>query len=381
MVTAKKNKEKKQKTKEEKTLKDLEKDICNKMRTGFTWSRRQISIAQLVQMVDDGIIEDPTYQRGKVWPNYKRKGVNETILEYGGGKIPLLTFRKIENDKLELVDGKQRLLSSIVPFVKGDLRLNGVYVKEFQNHNINDIQKESESIVASFLSSSIEVQIAEDMSYDDAISYFIQINNSGTPMTTGEQIHAMQGTLIMDIIQKLDNHPVWTKVLKKSRYNTYEYISRMIFYTLELEESNEVFNVYSSKKLINKLEGIADYSLPESIVNRIVDTLDLLNEVLEDEGFCVYIREFWDIFIYVDKYLEGVSGTKDKFKPFIKLLYTGIHQQSSGVCFEIKQKPNQQGYNYSPKYYLWYINNLNRLYGKYAEGVSWNEVQRLSLKG
>ena len=66
MVNAKKHKDKKQKPKKEITLKDIENEICNKMRTGFTWSRRQISIAQLVQMVDDEEIEDPSYQRDEI---------------------------------------------------------------------------------------------------------------------------------------------------------------------------------------------------------------------------------------------------------------------------------------------------------------------------
>ena len=39
----------------------------------------------------------------------------------------------------EIVDGKQRLIGSIKPFVEGKTRLNGVYTPELRTFNIKDI--------------------------------------------------------------------------------------------------------------------------------------------------------------------------------------------------------------------------------------------------
>ena len=357
-------------------------EICRKMQTGPTWEMSQISIKQICDWLDDGKIVIPDYQRDEVWPVYKKRGVIETILEYGGGKIPRVTFRRLDDGKLELIDGLQRTQGSIKGFVENKYRLSGVYHQEFKGKKFKNIVEDipdGSNIATAFLSTSIEAQIASDMTYEDAKTFFIQINNNGMPMSTGEQIHAMQGTLIMDTIEQLDDHPVWDCVLKKSRYNTYEYITRFILYCMEMDENT--ITVYNSKQLLREVGDIASTELPGDIVPKIESVFDLLAKTLKNSNLCLFIREFFDAFLFSINHLDELEENSDHFKSFINWLYKGIHNNEQGVFIGIKQKPNEKGYDRNTAYYRWYLNNTYRLWKASLKGVNWNELQRLSLKG
>lgn len=159
------------------TKEEFQERISEQMQVGFEWSTEQWSIKKIVSAYDNGILIDPKYQRDKVWDTPKNKALIETIVKYGGNKIPTLTFRKLDDGTFEIMDGKQRILSSIVPFVENRFRLNGVYNPELTGYNLEDIKKEYPIIYSAFMSTTIPVQIATHMDYDEAVTYFIQINN------------------------------------------------------------------------------------------------------------------------------------------------------------------------------------------------------------
>ena len=93
---------------------------------------------------------------------------------------------------------------------------------------------------------------------------------------------------------------------------------------------------------------------------------------------CVTITELYNLFVYVNTYLDELNIVN--FGAFISGLYDNIHNNTEGVFNAIKHQHNQPGYVYTPRYYEWYINTLNYLYGKYLKGAKWDEIQQLSLK-
>lgn len=360
------------------TKEEFEYRICKQMQAGFKWSTESWSILQIFEAVRDELLEDPNYQRGIVWDNYKNKALIDTIIMRGGNKIPTLTFRRLDNGKYEIVDGKQRIKSAIYPFVKNEFALNGVYNPELKGYTLNDIKEQYPQIYGAFMSTTIQVQIATDMSYDEAVTYFIQINESGVNMRTGEKIHAKQGTPLVESIDSLRKHKVWDNVQRVSRFNDYTYISRMLLFVRDQLEDDDTIKVYTNTQLMKELEQYYVIDVPNSNVNRVKKTFTALQKVFSKNNICLNITEFFSVFVYAYKYLDQLN--LDSFGEFIKGLYKNIRKNPKGVFRVIKYQNNQIGYDFTSKYYMWYISNLNFLYGKFLEGAKWNEIQELRLK-
>jgi len=242
MVNARKHKAKKQNQNKE-TKEEFEERIINQMQAGFKWSHENWSIREIMNAYKKGKLIDPDYQRKKVWQQQKNKALIETILKYGGNKIPTITFRKVGEDEEEIVDGKQRLLSAIIPFCEDEFSINGVYEDNFAGKRLSDIKKEYPAIHTAFMGTTLPIQVASNMSDDEARIYFIQINNSGVNMTLGEQIHGMQGTPLIKSIDELLKHPVWNYVQNIKRYGEYAYVSRMLLHVITFEKDEEFMDL------------------------------------------------------------------------------------------------------------------------------------------
>ena len=348
MVNANKHKAKKAKNQEE-TKEEFVERVMNGMQDGFKWSHDLWTIRQIVNAVDDGKLIDPDYQRGIVWKNPKNKALIETIFHHGGNKIPTITFRKLPNDEDEIVDGKQRLLSAIIPFVKDEFSLSGVYEENFTGKKFSDIKEEYPELATAFMGATIPVQTAKNMNDEEARIYFIQINSSNTPMNIGEQIHGMQGTPLIKTIEELIEHPVWDYVQNVKRYGEYAYISRMLLHVIDNEERGDNIIVYSNKQLINNCEKFYDVTVPKSAINTVKKVWDIIASIGVKYSLCLNVREFLPLFIYVHKHMSNLN--LDKFSKFISGLYVNIHQNNGGVFTAFKNQPYQRGYDYNAKYY------------------------------
>ena len=381
MVNAKKHNIKKHNHNEE-TNEEFEERVINQMQTGFKWSHEDWTIREIVNGWDNGkgILIDPSYQRKKVWKNPKNKALIETILHHGGQKIPVITLRELPNGKFEIVDGKQRILSAIVPFCNDEFRLNGVYEDKLSGRKFSDIEKEHPKLHTAFMGQTIPVQIAKNMDEEEARIYFIQINTSGVNMEIGEQIHGMQGTPLIKTIEGFLNHKVWNNVQNIKRYGEYAYLSRMPSSAIDTEEMGDNIIVYTNKQLLDKLEKYYEINVPKSAITSLKKTLNFLSKILSINKMCLNIREFFPLFLYVHKYLDELIKNPNSFGKFISGLYTNIHENQTGIFRAIKDQPNQPGYKYNSKYYNWYCNTLTDLYTRYLKGESWDEIQRLSVK-
>lgn len=356
---------------------EFEERICENMGNGFEWLSANWSILKISQMIDKDELIDPKYQRGIVWESPRKKALIETILRYGGNKIPTLTLRRLENGKYELIDGKQRVFGSIKPFVDGNIKLNGVFVPELRTYDFKGISSEFEKISSAFLNTTIPVQIAENMSDEEAKLYFIQINESGVNMRIGEKIHAQQGTPLVKLIEDVQKHKIWNCVGHISRNNDYAYISRMLLRIRDYIENPDVYLHYTNTQLMDELQQYLGFNIPDTLVEELYYNLDLLYEVICKNNGNVSITDAFSIYLYVHSHHKEKTFLPVKFGQFIKGFYENSKSNSRGVFRLFNQQKTK--YRGSSKYYEWYIETIDTLYNSYLNGVDWDEISRLQV--
>ena len=363
--------------KEEKN--EFERRICENMGNGFEWNSANWSILKITKAIDDGKLIDPTYQRGKVWDAPKNKALIETILKYGGNKIPTLTLRNIGDGTFEMVDGKQRVWSAIKPFVDGEFGLNGVYVPELRSFTINEIQEKYPQIYSAFLNTTIPVQIAYNMTDEEAKTYFIQINESGVIMRIGEKIHANQGTPLIKTIDEIREHYLWDCVGRIGRYNDYAYISRMLLFIRDYGETpNGIIRTsYSNTQLMNELTQYLSFDVPQSIVTGLYDDLDVLYTAISRNKCKVNIKDVFAWFLYVHTHRKNLYPVK--FGDFVRGFYDNL-PSNDGVFRQINQK-KERWRNSPEQYHPWFMNTIDLMYNKFLDGADWNDLRKLQVKG
>lgn len=367
-------------TERSKILKDEEMDeefieyIIERMRDSFEWRTAEWSISKILKMFGNDEIELPDYQRDDVWPMSKRAILNETVLEYGSNQIPEVTVRQLEDDTYELVDGRQRI-TSLKKFKDNEVKLSGSYRREFKGRYFKDLPKLLQN---EFLSKNIKVKIGMDMSYDDAVSYFVRINSSGVNVTNGERIHAMQRTVFMKDINKLIKHPVWDTIGMCRNYAEYEYVSKMVLFERDKVEDNNLINIYCDESLITELELCSGLSLPKSTVKAVKNTFDFINKIIVKNNLHLTIRPFLTLFIYVNMNLNDLNVTD--FGEFISGLYARMEKQSPNshnFFTTMKTKPATSGYQYTNKYFEWYNTQIDKAYSVYRLKGDWDAISRL----
>ena len=374
MVNAKKHRSKKQKTKEE-----IELRISEQMQSGFKRNAETWTVKQITDAVNSGIIHDAPYQRGKIWDRSKQKALVETILKYGGEKIPTITLRKMDDDTYEIVDGKQRLLTALTPYANDEFGLNGVYNEELKGCTLSDLNKEWKMVYGSFMNCRIPLEIMEEMSDEEAITYFIQINSSGVNMTIGEKIHAMQGTPILKTLDSLKHHKVWGNITRKMRYNEYWHLSRMLLFGRDYEKNADTIRCYTQSQLLNELDIYRSVNMPKRIVNSVKETFDFLHGIFVKYDFKVTIAEFFSIFLYTTVRLSSLKKDDD-FGKFISELYYHIYNYQDDRIFGVfKTRHNESGFKYTPQYYHWYIIQVDFMFKKFKEGVGWDDIRRVPV--
>lgn len=366
----------------EKYLEEMQKrdkQISEQMQEGFEISSESQSIRSLVNKVKSGKIHDAPYQRGDVWDNGRKKALIESIMKYGGKKVPALVFRKLNDGTMEIVDGKQRLLSAIIQFYDGKFALNGISTKEFTGYKINDIEQNYPLSYASFMSTEIPVLVLSNMSDEEAIIYFHQVNSSGVQMSCGEKIHAMQDTPIIKAIEKLTSHKVWENIRYVKRYNDYEYVAKMLLYVKDTNPNLDFYRADHKHRILNELDAYRSTEVPNEMVQSVKDVLDFLEKVFQKYNFSLTIREFYNTFTYVFLYKDSLKVSD--FGRFIKDLYHYIHETNEAIDMNrfrvIKDKHMEKGFSYTSEYYKWYANELNHLYSRFIAGEKWDDIKQL----
>lgn len=366
--------------KSQETKKEIELRISEQMQGGFRRIPANWTVKTVTDAVNSGKIHDAPYQRGKIWDRSKQKALIETILKYGGEKIPTITLRKIGEDDYEIVDGKQRLLTAITPYVNNEFGLQGVYNEELKGCTLDDLYNEWAMVYGSFMNCHIPLEIMENMSDEEAITYFIQINSSGVNMTIGEKIHAMQGTPILKTLDSLKSHNVWNNVTRKMRHNEYWHLSRMLLFVRDYEKNADTIHCYTQPQLLNELDVYRSVNVPQRVVKSVKATFDFLNKIFERYEFKVTIAEFFSIFLYTTINLSSLKKEGYAFGKFIYELYYHIYNYSDDRIFRVfKTRHNEIGFKYTPQYYHWYIHQVGMMFRKFKNGDGWDDIRRVPI--
>lgn len=362
------------------TDKEFEERTCSNMGNGFEWQSANWSIRKICLALDPSYdkleLIDPDYQRKLVWEPSRNKALIETIFQYGGNKIPTITLRQVDNNKYEIVDGKQRLIGSIKPFVDGKIRLNGAYEDKLQSLNFKDIDENYPKVSSAFMNTTIPVQIAQNMSDDEAKLYFIQINESGVNMRLGEKIHAHQGTPLIKVIDEFRKHNLWECTGQISRDNDYAYISRMLVHIRDSIDNPNSLMHYNNTQLMNELQYYLGDNIPNVILDELTEDLDVLYTVICKNKCKISITDVYTLFLYVHRHKKELLV--QKFAKFIKEFYDNM-PSNRGVFNLFKTQKNNLRSNY-PKYYEWYLKNLEILFKEFLNGRDWDELSKVHLK-
>ena len=84
---------------------------------------KDFPIDYLVERFRNDLFYIPSYQREYIWPDGNKCRFVESIIL--GLPIPMMFFADMEDGRLEIVDGAQRI-QTLEEFMNGDLRLNGL---------------------------------------------------------------------------------------------------------------------------------------------------------------------------------------------------------------------------------------------------------------
>ena len=207
----------------------------------ITTSPRDLTPANIVDMIDSGIIEIPLFQRNYVWDIKKASKLVESLIL--GLPVPELFFYSEgdENNTYKIIDGQQRLLS-IYFFVKGrfpkntDSRLmirKGINSgTEFDSVIADNTQSTSRYHEKKFLTLDKDTQIKfrlrrylrtvvvrqnkPDDNSSSMFEIFNRLNTGGTPLNHQEIRASLYYCAFYAMMVKLNNEDKWRCLLEKT---------------------------------------------------------------------------------------------------------------------------------------------------------------------
>lgn len=220
----------------------------------ITTSPRDLTPANIVDMIDSGIIEIPLFQRNYVWDIKKASKLVESLIL--GLPVPELFFYSEgdENNTYKIIDGQQRLLS-IYFFVKGrfpkntDSRLmirkginsgtefdsviaDNTIFRDFTLQLDDNVQKTSRYHEKKFLTLDKDTQIKfrlrrylrtvvvrqnkPDDNSSSMFEIFNRLNTGGTPLNHQEIRASLYYCAFYGMMVKLNNEDKWRCLLGKT---------------------------------------------------------------------------------------------------------------------------------------------------------------------
>lgn len=244
----------------------------------ITTSPRDLTPANIVDMIDSGIMEVPLFQRNYVWDIKKASKLVESLIL--GLPVPELFFYSEgdENTTYKIIDGQQRLLS-IYFFVKGrfpkntDSRLlmrkkingdqdfealladNDVFQDFILHLNDDGAQKPSRYHGKKFATLDKDTQIKfrlrrylrtvvvrqnkPDDSSSSMFEIFNRLNTGGTPLNHQEIRASLYYCEFYEMLMRLNENPGWRELLGKPTQDLHCNDIELILRSLALLQDGE----------------------------------------------------------------------------------------------------------------------------------------------
>ena len=253
----------------------------------ITTSPRDLTPANIVDMIDSGIIEIPLFQRNYVWDIYKASKLVESLIL--GLPVPELFFytEGDDNNTYKIIDGQQRFLS-IYFFVKGRFPKNtasrfmirkgineGAALEEllpdnriFQDFTLklsNDSSTQSRYHGKKFLTLDKDTQIKfrlrrflrtvvvrQNKPDDDSSSMFEifnRLNTGGTPLNAQEIRASLYYCNFYKMLVRLNNQENWRELMGKPTQDLHSTDIELILRSIALLHESETY----APKMVNFL--------------------------------------------------------------------------------------------------------------------------------
>lgn len=167
----------------------------------------------LVQKFREESYYIPDYQRQYVWRNHHKCAFIESVLL--GLPIPLMFFAEIDDGRLEIVDGAQRMYT-LEAFMNDDLALDKLNklpsLREFRYSDLPVSQQRK------FASRPLRIVILdESTSVESRLELFMRINTKGEKARPAEVRRGALSGPFMDFLKKCVNHTLFGRLCPISK--------------------------------------------------------------------------------------------------------------------------------------------------------------------
>lgn len=245
---------------------------------------RVYTIQNVVNDINDRFIElHPEFQRSdEVWSKKQMSRLIESLIL--SIPLPSFYFDVVDDNKIEVVDGLQRL-TAISRFVKNEYQLKDLeYLAEFENNRFNELNAIYKRKI---LNTNINCYvIRKDTDENVKNSIFTRLNTGGEPLTPAEIKNAMFRGQASDFIKEMADTEEFKMVtrntIKRKRMLDREYVNRffaMYFITsYNVDYSYDTVMIDALKKIraSNKNE-IKEYKA--DFLNAMKRSYDLFGEI------------------------------------------------------------------------------------------------------
>ncbi|MGZ9756426.1 HNH endonuclease family protein [Mycoplasma sp. 394] len=300
---------------------------------------KEFNIKELVDKTNSGdIISDITLQREIIYSSEKQSLVIDTLMKKL--VLPPIILWKLNDNKLEVIDGKQRI-HSIKKYINNEITWNG--------QNFNELGKSDKAKQDEFSKMKISAVIHTGTEEEKRTAFY-RINTCGVPLSEFEVIN---GLVDNKFIQELNQY---VKDNKKLRNLFGETNSRGKYQFIILKLVSKLSNVENIAKWMKNQESFSNHSININKMLRFIEKIfpqinnkykdiplllkladkykDKQSQILQN---AVQIKAQITLF-YKDKDLMKIIDTKQKEKYFIELLELKTTDVDKRRFFNLEEK-------------------------------------------
>jgi len=198
---------------------------------------KDFPIDYLVERFRNDLFYIPSYQREFIWLGGNKCRFVESIIL--GLPIPMMFFADMEDGRLEIVDGAQRV-QTLEEFMNGDLRLDGLtHLKSLNGFAFADLP---ESQQRKFRTRALRIVVLEDSTTPELRQeIFTRVNTSGVPARASEVRRGAFTGPFMEFVKELGTDPRFKKLCPisermRKRREDEELVLRFLAYSDRYED-------------------------------------------------------------------------------------------------------------------------------------------------
>jgi hypothetical protein len=272
---------------------DVFDEVIHEDRSKVRWEDARHSIREIYLKFKEGdIIPQPSFQRGFIWkPSTKKRFIESILMRL---PIPVVYMSETVDDKLEVIDGQQRL-TTIVQFIDGKFSLSGLKVLDDLNGMLySDLNPKYKKLFNDYQVTSrvLESSCPPDLKFD----MFERLNTGSAQLNKQELRNCICRGRFNELLKELSKSDKflasmgWVK--PNERMKGEEWILRFFaFYYLNIESIKNY-----EKTLTDYMRGKSNIE-PDEISKHKVDftrALDNCVTVFGDQPFRMWKRALSD---------------------------------------------------------------------------------------